>query len=395
MKLKKNRKVLAALAIILAMIIATSATFAWVTSRNAIENRFNNDGFGEGLGVIVTETFEQDSELKIGVETPKEVQVTNTGSTPMFARVTFEEMIKLLAANGDIYTSASPSTDPSEALVTGASGYVPVPFNVDQFVAPTWVEVTNDLNTLRNGVETSSGSMAAAGLTFDAAPAAIPANVHVLKSGATYLAYCERTDGVKQSMDFSYTLKSFKKDGVEVGQQITAFDLQYRWYQAGIEKSATWHAPADASVGNGYGFFYSGDAGSKLDWANAGNTITNIGASVIPATPDQSMFDSDGIVVFNYDALATTLADNTWYYNAADGYFYYIGVLASGESSAQLLSSLMLDGGTATGAWTWHEYALTVVSEAIQATAGGAALSDAAGWNLPAGALLTKLESLA
>jgi len=112
---------------------------------------------------------------------------------------------------------------------------------------------------------------------------------------------------------------------------------------------------------------------------------------VIPTTPDKSMFSDGsatnplvGDVLFHLNAanMAGSPADGKWYYNSADGYFYWGGKLAPGASTNELLSSIELDGNNSTSAWTWHEYALTIVVESLQATAdalGDWGLSTASG----------------
>jgi len=109
MKLAKNRKFLVAMAIVLAMVIGASATFAWVTSRTQKPNEFKNEGFAKGNGLVAIEP-EEEFEFTIGNTTDKHVSVLNTGESAMLARVTFEEMIKLLGNGGQVTPNSTPAT---------------------------------------------------------------------------------------------------------------------------------------------------------------------------------------------------------------------------------------------------------------------------------------------
>jgi hypothetical protein len=124
--------------------------------------------------------------------------------------------------------------------------------------------------------------------------------------------------------------------------------------------------------------------GYDAEIKNAGNpTALNIGKSQL----------SDSILLnyvsTNLDTAAVTASK--WYYNASDGYFYYIGALNGGASTTQLLDKVVLSN-TAPDTFRKVSYDLSVTVEAIQAVKAAVADGSNGGWNL-SGDLLTKLQA--
>lgn len=68
---------------------------------------------------------------------------------------------------------------------------------------------------------------------------------------------------------------------------------------------------------------------------------------------------------------------DTWYYNEADGFFYYCNIVKSGETTAQIIDKVKLENG-AGNEYTKLHYNLDVRTEAIQAI--GEAATDE--WNV-------------
>jgi len=368
MKLAKNRKVLVAIAIVLALVIGASATFAWITSRNQIANEFANEGFANGNGLVVYED-EEEFKFEIGVTTPKTVSIVNTGSSPMLARVTFEEMIKLLANDGQFVRSAT--STPIPALPTGfdAAGEfenIRVPFDTDALSG--WTDVTGDVEP------------AIAGLT-----------VYKLTGKDMYKASYE-ISGVAYSADFKGKLNT------TTGKIVDA-EVAYLFYTL-----------PQAYTFNSWNKEHNYDVApfNTATWINAGAGYTPLDAPA--ATPDLTSFKRSTV---NPAELAMRYADGTttsfgtttnnfvsslggalstyedmWFYNEADGYFYWMGVLEGGDSTGMLLAGVHLEATANQGAWQKYEYTLIVAVEGLQANK--AALIDtsidptspAAGWML-------------
>ena len=68
-----------------------------------------------------------------------------------------------------------------------------------------------------------------------------------------------------------------------------------------------------------------------------------------------------------------------WWYNAADGFFYYLGVVEPGETTELLLDAVSLDGG-AESDYSHVKFDLTVHMDAIQATKAAVQGSTGGGW---------------
>ena len=338
MKLAKNRKVLIAMAIVLALIVGASATFAWATSKNTLANEFSNEGFANGHGLVVNEPQEE-FKFTIGETTTKEVNIVNTGESPMLARVSFEEMIKLLGDNGQITYENSDTLN---------SGMIRVPFNGSTAALAGWK------------------TLAAAGI--DATGVTIPASITVYKldGGPMYKACCEYETGKFQLVKFDGKLNA-------AGDALTAATAQYAFYTEGTAKYNSWNLKHNYEP-----------------W----NTEPLLGIKPADKDAGASTVNKDEITFIYASAFAGDLSDglasykNKWYYNPADGYFYYLGVLAGGNSTPKLLEGVRLEANANQDTWQKYEYTLVVVVEGLQATLS--ALTDtsidpnspAAGWML-------------
>ncbi|MDR2686685.1 MAG: hypothetical protein LBB75_02955 [Oscillospiraceae bacterium] len=366
MKLAKNRKVLVAISIALALIIGASATFAWITSKNSIANEFRNEGFAKGNGLVVSEEEEEFGWEGFGTTQPKHVTIVNTGESPMLARVTFEEMIKLLGDGGNITRSTS---------ATPGVGMSRVPFNNAGIAG--WA-VVEDLNNA----------------TFDIVPD-LPLNVTLYKSGSIYKARYEYTEGVPpvakyQLVDFigklnpAGTVLSWDNTNAD----LTKRGLQYLYYTDGVAAFDSWNDKHNYTPWE--------TPSPRFDPVTeiAGHPANAANSSVRPA---DIHFVYDSTFAAGVTGLLSTYKDK-WYYNPLDGYFYYMGVVPGGGSTAQMLTGVTLDGNANQMLWQKYEYTLVVCVEGLQANKE--ALSDlvatgtAAGWKLGAGDLLDALEAV-
>lgn len=101
-----------------------------------------------------------------------------------------------------------------------------------------------------------------------------------------------------------------------------------------------------------------------MDWTKAPTykptlTIDANGTATIDA-------GSDSNIKLNFVNLASTPTAGKWYYNVADGYFYYVGLVASQTQTAQLLDSVTL-ANTADNSYSKVQFDLIVNSTGIQA----------------------------
>jgi len=350
MKLKKNRRFLVAMAIVLALVIGASATFAWVTSKTQIANEFSNEGFAASDGLIGIED-EKEFKFEVGTKTPKNVRVLNTGSTGMLARVTFEEMIKLLGDNGVIaYTSSN----------AAASGYEAVPF---------------DTSTVASWTEIDAGDITWTGT----APTGITVYAANVTSEAPQFAVVYKTGASPNEKFWQARLGSGALFNKDTGK-ITAATAEYAYYKTGAAVFDSWN-----------------DAHNYSAWNSLYDPTASIAGSPAEADIEKSTV-GDGEVDLVYDALSPSSAlgtaggTATWIY--WKGYFYYMEVIPGGGYSEKLLTDvgLDLDGVLTTDdlkKWQKYEYTLVVCVEGLQATKAAlldtdTATGTAAGWKLNA-----------
>jgi len=369
MKLAKNRKVLVTISIVLALVIGASATFAWVTSKNQIANEFKNKGFSKGNGLVVSEEEEEFEWEEFGATEDKHVSIVNTGESPMLARVTFEEMIKLLGNDGKVTRSNS---------ATPAAGMLRVPFNSASLTG--WIEI----------------SAPSSGITFVPALSTAAPGVKVYKLGSVYKASYEYTEGSPpetkyQLVDFTGKLNPAGDTMTwdNTNADLTKRGVQYLYYTEGTAVFDSWN-----------------DEHNYEPWALPTplfNPLTQIAGS--PASPaDSTVRPADVHFEYNTTDVVTSIAgalatyQNKWYYNAGDGYFYYMGVIPGGGSTPDLLEGVTLDGGADQLLWQKYEYTLVVCVEGLQANVEALTDTDAtgaaAGWQLSNAALIAALTAV-
>lgn len=121
-KLRKNKKFVLGASIILTAVMILSATYAWFTANDSVDNEFKTGGIPTD-SVKIWEIFEKPDEWKPGEEIQKDVGVTNLGKEAIFVRASFEETIKKLKSDGTNLNiiDATSKKDPSD------DKFIPVP----------------------------------------------------------------------------------------------------------------------------------------------------------------------------------------------------------------------------------------------------------------------------
>jgi hypothetical protein len=326
----RSRKSTAIVSIILALVIALSATFAWLTSTTSRVNHFENNGYMVDDGsVVVNETFTPDEDWEIGETVTKQVSVTNAGSVPVLARVSFEEILNILANNGEVSYVASDAT-PGTGLI---------PAVIDDSVYSAW--------TALNPSTTISAYVLPANLTIKKAP-----------TGDTLVAYVTNA-GVSQS--------------VKVGEhEVSGSNIDIKAKLA----LAYW-----TEGSNVYDSWTNTNLNATAPWS----TLFSSDSHAIPtngAATATSQLSS--LIGYNYNAAGvdnSTATANKWYYNADDGFFYYLGIIAPGASSAQLLDSVTLSAA-AGKAFAQVDYNISVTVQSIEAVEEAISSNEGGGWNL-------------
>ena len=374
MKFAKNRKFLAAIGIVLALVIGVSATFAWVTSKTQLANEFENEGFAKSNGLV---TIEEEDEFKfeIGETTDKNVSILNTSESPMLARVTFEEMIKLLGNDGQIsYADANTPAGAKTELSLGTTvNLIRVPFNHGTASLAGWTNVTSSV--------TWTGGTA-------------PTGVEVWELDGDVVMYkaCYQYETDKyQVVDFEGKMQT---DGT-----IIDGTAQYGYYTEGTAKFNSWNAQHnydDSTMKNQFiGATWNPDqalnypTGTPVAYkpvatpGSPNDVVSYLRSTVDPQEISFEWVTANIITSLNANP---ALDEGKWFYNEADGYFYYIGVISGGATTEKLMTGVSLSGNADQASWQKYEYTLVVCVEGLQANVKALtdteATGNAAGWQL-------------
>ncbi|MGX7203253.1 hypothetical protein BCR22_12215 [Enterococcus plantarum] len=394
--MKKNKKKKLVAAACLALLAAAAGTFAWINSQDQRINRVKTAAIKDG-SVSVEENWKP-KPIVPGTDATKEVAVTNSGDTPVFVRVSYEEVLKHLTEKGAV-TNRTTGWKANEVL--SLSDDIPVEYDGEKYTGPEsdYIDVTAKVK--------------------DGSDAALPAGVKVYAKGSvtkdpvtgaenttfSYSAFFEYASGKYQAMETEVSVAG----GNAVGSQIEDWNFvmskaEYSVYKGGYSNMATnWAASslegasADATTAKAS---LLGSAGKKYD-VDYDYTSKALGLDALPAvTPatdgdqipvansekkgvqaDKVALGVSGIrVEYGTDMVTTAaLAKDKWAYNKEDGYFYFTSPVISGATTPHLLKKLIFTNDIGTE-YTNATYDLIVKMEAIQATKE--ALTDSTGWNL-------------
>ncbi|MDR0531376.1 MAG: hypothetical protein LBG83_04850 [Oscillospiraceae bacterium] len=381
MKILKNRKIVILISVLLLLTIVMSATFAWITSQTYAINKIKSDGYGVGSAAVPWEVFPNDP-LNIGTSVDKKVGATNTGSSPILVRLTFQELARTLANDGQ-------EVERAEAAINGTATdtYGKHPSEADLIPVP---QDGAPYTAAGSGyIKLTAAAGAPAPNTYDPNGITVPAGVEIYKSDAgdsfvalyPYKAWNSATSAADIDKYQAMKLEGTWNDTDDILTLTSAPSFLY--FTQGTWAEAQWNAKnnlkdTDASLNNA--------------WKVKGGTQTP--DTTIPAALADTKNSQIGSVELKYTdaniAAAPAPADQ-WYYNPTDGYFYYLARLDATKSTVGLLEGLTLPG-SATNAYLSHEYELAVIVEGIQATEE--AVTDAAGWNISDATLAGVLKGL-
>jgi alternate signal-mediated exported protein len=394
--MKKNKKKKLVAAACLALLAAGAGTFAWINSQDQRINRVKTAAIKDG-SVSVEEVWNP-KPIVPGTDATKEVAVTNSGNTPVFVRVSYEEVLNYLTEKGAVTNR----TEGWKANGTPAlSDDVPVEFDGDKYT------------------DAGSGYTDVTAKVKDGQDKALAAGVKVYAKGSvtkdpvtgdenttfSYSAFFEYSAGKFQAMTTDVSVK----DGNTVGSSAADWKFvmnkaEYSVYKGGYSNQVTnWAAStlegasAEATAAKAS---LLGSVGKKYD-VDYDYTAKTLGIAAIPAAApattagqiptavsdkkgvqaDTNALGISGInIEYGTDMIDTAaLAKDKWTYNKEDGYFYYTSPVNSGATTPHLLKKLVFTNAIGTE-YTNATYDLIVKMEAIQATKE--ALTDTAGWNL-------------
>lgn len=346
LKMNKNRKKkVLALAGVFAITAIVAATFAWFASEDQKNNHFEGQ-IATGKDIEVVETFEPPTDWDPGSEVNKDVAIQNIGEYKTLVRVSLQESLQLLKNH-------------QPQLTTGAE--LEGQTSTKVYVLP--------------GTEPPAGFSDS---TFDGNAPTLKVNTGEF-AGTYTLKVKEKAETIGTKTTYTYRY-AFEKDGV-------------LYYASGVEEF-TRNATNQIKVKSGtpalsYVSLEYKDADEK-EWTKAPvyAPIFTPDGPLIWNTPAAT---GAGNIQISFNNITTDpkTADK-WYFNAADGYFYYTSVLAPGANTTQLMDAVKLLG-TAGNEYSKLIYDLTVKGEGL------AAYKDAVDQWLPLGVndpLATALKEL-
>ena len=344
--MKKSRKrIVLILSISAAVMMILTGTFAFITSSNSVKNRLETDAGANNTpdSVFITEIFDERAakEWKPGQDITKQVAVTNAGEGDVMVRLSFEEVLKLINL---------PAISVPTAFNAAAEASGQIPVETDASAYSSWTEVTE--------APISGVSAELDGLKLAAAYPGVKvfANAKEVDSAITYefIYYSEISGGT--TYDGLCQQVTAEKDFHNVTKILTLKDIKF--------------------------YVFDGKTTNTTDW----KTVKPLTANTL-----QSQLDSNIILYYGpaMNGGSGSYTKGSWFYNEADGYFYYLDKLAAGTTTVHMLASVQLDG-SAGSEYAYMEYDLTVNLESVQNTKG-AVIAE---WGLADGSpLLTALEA--
>jgi predicted ribosomally synthesized peptide with SipW-like signal peptide len=371
-KIKNKRLMLGMLTVCLAVLTILSGTFAWFTASDDVTNHLEAEQLTNG-DVKISEIFDPEP-LNPGVEVVKRVSTVNTGSADAFVRISFAEALTMM-------TSAT--ADQVATAYSGAANTIPQIFDADSIATGGAYAGWSNLASPAAGDFAGTVATVPAGVTTLYKKTVIGGkNYYEFVSYAAISITGNKYDGMYQAVKVEY-----KVDPTTGNVTIAPIDIDTTgsspnlvnaaFYQFNTQATATqkvWsalnstHAPFDTYT---------------LDTPVPATDFNTAGAAIV----GDAQADANIKLLFNASVKTnlSACAVGDWWYNAADGYFYYIGLLKSGQSTINpVLDALKLDQASGS-LYSNLQFDLTPCMDGIQALAdaiqltGGWALGTAAG----------------
>ena len=371
-KKKLTKKTTLILTVALAVVVAVSGTFAWfIASQDKINHLKTADNLADGVEIF--EIFDEPHDWKPNQEITKNVGVINAGNLPVLARLSFSEALAFAGAPvgvADPYLVKleETCTHVHDALCGGTIGVpcahdgdggctectygvnapIPVLFNSTPFNNTNGWYRLSDLTALS---VTPPALAALNGLKLDAAyddlevwitcvttTGSTPRTTYSVVAFAPIDLAGNEYNGMDQKVSFDFSVDATSKI-------VSLTSVKYMQLGPRSEYNSNWKVDLP-------------------DNSEIGYSVAETKAAAIPSSPYGQYIE------FIYDALDSTFATagGKWFFNEDDGWFYYIGKVAPGTISPNLLESLKLDAD-ADSYYANLTLDLTVHMEAIQCTA--------------------------
>lgn len=307
-KTKSKQKKVLVISVLLAALIVAGGTFAWFTSKDEVTNKLSASN---DYGVTITETFTPPEQWLPGEDVKKEVGVVNTGNIEAFVKLSLANALDLTVMGTS--TSVAPATGTADAYVAISDD------------ARTSLQAGGELVYKAGG--TISNDDKAAGTEFE--PTA----------DGLYIFRRNVTQGEPDTYEYAGYYR--------LGEKYYAAELEEG------DKAETAKYPQKVQ---------------KLNQSLTFNydKVNDTDNPQVTATYDAGTADdtTDDIVIY------INLDMTDWTY--IDGVFYYNKILASGDASGNLVTSVVLADTVQADAYVDFDYYLTVTSDSVQVTSDDA-----------------------
>ncbi len=324
---KNNRKKWIAAATALAAVGVLVGTFAWFTSNDQTVNKF--EGGVAGNDVEVVETFTPPTDWKPGQTVEKKVGVLNSGTYDSFTRVSLSgKLTKLKDPNGKLTTDVSVLNGKNADQVylytySGSlNGFTEIPSTSLKYTTKD----SNEVTTIKDGAPSFTVASGAYAGTY---------TLRVLvNADGQYTSYWNNP---ANNTKYYAKVGSYSKDGNTV---ILQTNPQFEYLDLTSDTPVT------------------------VDWLKTKPTVTvqDDGTATVTSNADEN-------IQIHFVNLSKTPTTGKWFYNDADGYFYYVGKLAPQETTELLIDSVTLNQN-ADNSYTKVKYDLTINADGIQARKG-------------------------
>lgn len=325
-------------------------TFAWDVYQDFKENKFGNALVGGSISV--TEKFE-DPHLEEGKTVVKEVGITNTSSSNVLVRASFEESLRILATDGTgkVLEQHLPASA-LNANYTSTAYTKAVPIIVDAAAYATKAATNTD--------ETVDWADITSMITWDsgAAPADVVIYGRTTKTKVT-------TPGMPDTWNVKteyFAIRKFDLTLTNLGEVSKDIVVKYPGATGHVAQEVKGDLEVDGfnSATGAYtgfkmsnvtfGFYEELKDYTANNWAGAQTYVDTIpGATdITPALAAVGHSSLDTNIEFTYHAdVVNTLPISTskWIYNEEDGYFYWTAILPSGNTTSHFLTNVGLKAG--------------------------------------------------
>ncbi|MEI5994848.1 BsaA family SipW-dependent biofilm matrix protein [Candidatus Enterococcus mansonii] len=335
MKSKKKKLLIAAS--VLALTALGAGTFAWFTSEDKVTNHFEGEIAGNDIQIV--ETFTPEKDWTPGEGVAKKVSVANVSEYDALIRISFDEMFKKLRNNNEIYFDGEGkyiwASGPEKGKELANAPVVPKAMpSKSEYVSLGYIDVTSNLTTAVQNITIDNKEYSFKMYEKEVQAAGTKPSGEVIPEEYSYVAQWEAADGTKAKAYIGNTSGTVNRD--RTTSKLTLVNPAYL-------------CMIDATYNE-----------TSKKWADPNDLYNK------PSVDDITYKAfADDLIQLGFKELAKDITNDKWYYNQADGYFYFIGKVLRGTQTPQLLESVKLMEA-ADNSYSLLQFDLTVNAQGIQ-----------------------------